>query len=389
MQTRQRRRHEESMDRGHARSHTRRRRDGRRSGGVGAAGRRRESRVSGELGLSRRPSRVPRTCRPTRPSVAHTPWATSSIRPGTGWGSETTYTLPLGVGPPACPAGLGKPLATTGRLASQGRERSPSRCPREHGAWVGRGAARGRSRRSSRSPAAQARSPRPPGKGRSTDGPPSFPRLSEASGRDLDGDADGPRAPLTAPRQLSGAVAKTVRAAKGAKSARVAFKVTATDNEGGDVPVSCWPRSGSRFPLGKTMVLCAATDSTGNTATAGSRSCEASAVTGRRDVTDMSTNRNPYANGSLRIATVHGPDCNAPHPVETTSGTSGTNEVMEPAGLRAADHRRWMIVSGTSQHLRKPALLGFHCHRRSRRSKRHGSAGRWLRGKAVRAGLQR
>ena len=81
---------------------------------------------------------------------------------------------------------------------------------------------------------------------------------------------------LTAPK-LSGAVAKTLRAAKGARSARVTFEVTATDDEGGDVPVSCWPRSGSRFPLGKTMVLCAATDSsgnwvtdfTGNTATAG------------------------------------------------------------------------------------------------------------------------
>ena len=70
------------------------------------------------------------------------------------------------------------------------------------------------------------------------------------------------------PPKLSGAVAKTVRAAKGAKSARVAFEVTATDDDGGDLPVSCWPRSGSRFPLGKTIVLCAATDASGNTATA-------------------------------------------------------------------------------------------------------------------------
>ena len=67
---------------------------------------------------------------------------------------------------------------------------------------------------------------------------------------------------------LTGAVAKTVRPAKGAKSARVTFEVTATDDGGGDVPVSCWPRSGSRFPLGKTIVLCAATDASGNTATA-------------------------------------------------------------------------------------------------------------------------
>jgi hypothetical protein len=68
--------------------------------------------------------------------------------------------------------------------------------------------------------------------------------------------------------ELTGAVAKTVRAAKGAKSARVTFKVKAIDDEGGDIPVSCWPRSGSRFPPGKTIVQCAATDASGNTATA-------------------------------------------------------------------------------------------------------------------------
>jgi HYR domain len=61
--------------------------------------------------------------------------------------------------------------------------------------------------------------------------------------------------------------AKTVRAAKGAKSARVTFKVTATD--GGDIPVSCWPRSGSRFPLGETMVECVAFGSNGRTDTEG------------------------------------------------------------------------------------------------------------------------
>jgi hypothetical protein len=68
--------------------------------------------------------------------------------------------------------------------------------------------------------------------------------------------------------KLSGAVAKTVRAAKGAKSARVTFEVTATAGDGGDIPVSCLPRSGSRFPLGETMVHCEATDARGSTATA-------------------------------------------------------------------------------------------------------------------------
>ena len=61
--------------------------------------------------------------------------------------------------------------------------------------------------------------------------------------------------------KLSGAVAKTVRAAKGATGARVTFEVTATaGGDGGDIPVSCRPRSGSRFPLGETMVQCEASD---------------------------------------------------------------------------------------------------------------------------------
>jgi HYR domain len=65
-------------------------------------------------------------------------------------------------------------------------------------------------------------------------------------------------------------VAMTVRAAKGAKSARVTFEVTATDDKGrGDFPVSCLPRSGSRFPLGETTVDCAAVGSNGKVATAG------------------------------------------------------------------------------------------------------------------------
>jgi hypothetical protein len=68
--------------------------------------------------------------------------------------------------------------------------------------------------------------------------------------------------------RLNGATAKTVRAAKGAKSARVTFEVTATAGDGGDLPVSCLPKSGSRFPLGKTIVQCGATDAGGSTATA-------------------------------------------------------------------------------------------------------------------------
>ena len=68
--------------------------------------------------------------------------------------------------------------------------------------------------------------------------------------------------------KLSGAVAKTVRVAKGATDARVTFEVTGTAGDGGDIPVSCLPRSGSCFPLGETIVHCEASDAAGSTATA-------------------------------------------------------------------------------------------------------------------------
>jgi hypothetical protein len=70
---------------------------------------------------------------------------------------------------------------------------------------------------------------------------------------------------------LAGATSKTVRAKKGAKSARVTFKVTAQDDIDGAVAATCVPRSGSRFPIGRTVVKCAATDSSANTAGASFR----------------------------------------------------------------------------------------------------------------------
>lgn len=71
----------------------------------------------------------------------------------------------------------------------------------------------------------------------------------------------------TAPT-LSGAAARTVKAKRGAKNARIGFTVTARDDKDGSVPVSCTPRSGTRFPLGKTRVTCSATDSSANSSTA-------------------------------------------------------------------------------------------------------------------------
>jgi hypothetical protein len=69
---------------------------------------------------------------------------------------------------------------------------------------------------------------------------------------------------LTAPT-LTGATNKTVKAQKGAKSARVTFRVTAQDDrDGGALPVSCSPRSGSAFRIGKTRVTCHASDTSAN-----------------------------------------------------------------------------------------------------------------------------
>jgi HYR domain-containing protein len=71
---------------------------------------------------------------------------------------------------------------------------------------------------------------------------------------------------VTAPT-LTGATNKTVRAKKGATSARVTYKLTAQDDKDGALPVTCDP-TGSRFRLGKTRVSCEATDSSANTGNA-------------------------------------------------------------------------------------------------------------------------
>ena len=75
---------------------------------------------------------------------------------------------------------------------------------------------------------------------------------------------------VTAP-VLTGAANKTVKARKGARNARATFQVTAQDDRDGALPVVCRPPSGSRFPIGRTVVTCAATDSSANTAGASFR----------------------------------------------------------------------------------------------------------------------
>jgi hypothetical protein len=70
------------------------------------------------------------------------------------------------------------------------------------------------------------------------------------------------------PPTLSGVVNKTVRARKGVKRVRVTYRVTARDDVDGVRPVSCRPRAGSLFKVGRTTVTCSATDTSANTATA-------------------------------------------------------------------------------------------------------------------------
>ena len=79
--------------------------------------------------------------------------------------------------------------------------------------------------------------------------------------------APGTEFDLTPPA-LTGATNKKVRARHGARRVRVAYKVTATDDIDGSVPVSCRPKSGSRFKIGRTRVNCSAMDNSGNTSSA-------------------------------------------------------------------------------------------------------------------------
>ena len=67
---------------------------------------------------------------------------------------------------------------------------------------------------------------------------------------------------------FSGASSRTARTPAGRRSVRVRLSVKATDEVDGARPVACSPRSGSRFRIGRTLVACAATDRSGNTAKA-------------------------------------------------------------------------------------------------------------------------
>jgi hypothetical protein len=183
--------------------------------------------------------------------------------PVPGLGSVTeTYTWSYRMGPPTCPSGVGKPLATTGRLVVVGRgeihfaiadgarciEQEPLRNERQDFTITGgTGAYEGAS--------GSGRLERALELGRGTE---DWIGTLVVPGLEFD----------VAPPALSNARSKTVRAPKGAKRVRVTYSVTARDVVDGQVPVTCAPRSGSRFLIGRTAVRCSSTDSSANTSTA-------------------------------------------------------------------------------------------------------------------------
>ena len=202
----------------------------------------------------------PVQCPPEAPPDA----AECSARTGGGSVSglgtvSQTYTWSIGIGPPTCPTNVGKPLATTGRLVVVGKgeiqfalaegarciEQLPLRNePQAFTITGGTGTYEGASGSGTLERVINA------GRGRET-----WTGTLVVAGLEFD----------VTPPTLSGATSKTVRARKGAKRARVTYNVTAADAVDGRVPVTCQPRSGSRFPIGRTAVSCSATDSSANT----------------------------------------------------------------------------------------------------------------------------
>jgi hypothetical protein len=178
--------------------------------------------------------------------------------PGLGSVSEI-YLWSYGAGSPPCPPNLVKPLATTGRLVVAGKGElhlalaQGARCvdqepvrnePQDFTITGGTGPYQGASGSGTVEPTVSA--------GVGTE---RWSGTIFVPGLEFD----------VTPPTLSGATSKTVRAPRGARRVRVTFKVTASDNVDAQVPVTCTPRSGGRFPTGRTIVSCSATDTSANT----------------------------------------------------------------------------------------------------------------------------
>ena len=182
---------------------------------------------------------------------------TGAIR---GLGTVTeSYVWSYRLGPPTCPGLLGKPLAATGRLVVAGKGEiqfataEGARCideeplrnePQNLTITGGSGIYAGAS--------GSGRLERIVSAGRGTE---RWFATLVVPGLEFD---------LTPPA-FSGARSRTVPAPKGAKRVRVTYAVAAKDGVDGPRPVTCAPRSGSRFPIGRTAVRCSATDSSANT----------------------------------------------------------------------------------------------------------------------------
>lgn len=201
------------------------------------------------------------SCPPGVSADACAPRTGTGLVSGLGRVTET-YTWSYRMGPPTCPAGVGKPLATTGRLVVTGRGEihfalaDGSRCiaqeplrnePQDFTITGGTGTYDGAS--------GSGRFERAVSSGLGTE---RWIGTLVVPGLEFD----------VMPPTLSGTRSKTVRAPKGAKRVRVTYTVMARDAVDGRVPVTCVPRSGSRRPIGRTVVRCSATDSSANTSTA-------------------------------------------------------------------------------------------------------------------------
>ena len=185
---------------------------------------------------------------------------------GLGSVSEA-YIWVLREGPPKCPSSLAKPLATMGRIVVAGKGEirfalaDGAKCvpfglsrenqPQDFTVTGGSGIYEGVSGSGTVERAF----------GATSTGIERWTGTLLAPGTEFD----------VTPPKLNGATPKTVRAPKGQKRVRVTYTVTASDSVDGRVPVTCAPRSGSRFPLGRTRVTCTATDKSANTGTASFR----------------------------------------------------------------------------------------------------------------------
>ena len=85
----------------------------------------------------------------------------------------------------------------------------------------------------------------------------------------LSGSIDVPGLTFDTTAPVFGPIKSRVVEASSVRGARVRYSVRATDAVDGSVAVSCRPRSGALFRIGRTRVTCSATDGSGNIAATG------------------------------------------------------------------------------------------------------------------------